>query len=67
MALDPIQLTSIFLTNLQQTMESLSYFIGGVFGFYVINGIVSWWNSRKLMLVLTDIKSELVKLNRKKK
>jgi|GEM_PF-6117515 len=67
MAIDPVQITEMFLTNLQSTFESLSYLVGGVFGVYVIMGVMSWWKNRQLMLVLTDIKSELVKLNKKRK
>ncbi|MFA5142082.1 MAG: hypothetical protein WC471_03855 [Candidatus Woesearchaeota archaeon] len=67
MAIDPVQITEMFLTNLQSTFESLSYLVGGVFGVYVIMGLMNWWKNRELMLILTDIKSELVKLNRKRK
>ena len=52
------------INTISQLTNTLKVLLGGVFGVYVILLIVTWWERRKLVSLMKDIKNEIHKLNK---
>lgn len=69
---DPVN-TSIAIPGLiepivdvvQQTIGTISWLVGGIFGIYLILLIVRWWQNRILIRVMKDIRFDLDNLNKR--
>ncbi len=49
---------------LTRFIDIIQYIVGGIFGIYLILVILRWYESRKLVRLMTDVKQELKSLNK---
>lgn len=57
-ALEPI------LGPLNQFIGIIQYLVGGIFGLYLILVVLRWYESRRLVRLMKDVRIELEKLNK---
>ncbi len=50
---------------IRQTIGTVSWLVGGIFGLYLILLIVRWWQNRILIKVMKDIRFNLDQLNKR--
>lgn len=60
-----LDLTNTFGTTVQTIVNKINFLVGGIFGIYLILVFLRWWEYRTLTRILSDIREDIIKLNKK--